>query len=297
MEDVYRPMKPRAWLTELLQWPRLNFIVTNLLPRRSLTLLVGRISKSEHPWIRYVSMALWRYFSDVDLSDASTTEFRSMHACFTRALRPGARAVDLDPCHVTSPCDAIVGAHGRIDGQTLLQAKQITYTLTELLGDEALARRLENGCYVTLRLTAGMYHRFHAPLDGVAHRVRYFSGDVWNVNQPTLDRVAKLFCKNERAVIELTDSSTGTPLVLVPVAAILVASIRLHFADLNLHLRYAGPQVVDCDAACKKGAELGWFEHGSTIIVLAPQGCSLLDDIRQGQTIRMGRALLRLPTV
>jgi len=279
----------------MLQWPRLNFIVTNLLPRRSLTLLVGRISKSEHPWVRHVSIALWRFFSDVDLSDAATTQFRSMHACFTRALRPGARAVDRDPRHLISPCDAIVGAHGRIDGGTLVQAKKITYTLAELLGDEALAAQLEDGCYVTLRLTAGMYHRFHAPLDCVAHRVSYFSGDVWNVNPPTLDRIAKLFCKNERAVIELTAAETQMPIVLVPVAAILVASIRLHFADLNLHLRYTGPHVVDCNASLTKGAELGWFEHGSTIIVLAPKGCTLLDDVRQGRTIRMGRALLQLP--
>jgi phosphatidylserine decarboxylase len=82
---------------------------------------------------------------------------------------------------------------------------------------------------------------------------------------------------------------------LVPVAAILVASIRLHFLNVLLNLKHRGPNVIPCDASFQKGQEMGWFEHGSTIIVLAPRGFSLCDNAREGSTIRMGQPLMRLP--
>jgi phosphatidylserine decarboxylase len=113
------------------------------------------------------------------------------------------------------------------------------------------------------------------------------------VNPIALRRVERLFCKNERAVIRcrLPD---GPVLTLVPVAAILVASIRLRFLDVRLHLRYRGPNVLACDVALAKGEEMGWFEQGSTIIVFAPDGMEFCPAIREGARIRMGQALLSL---
>ena len=84
-------------------------------------------------------------------------------------------------------------------------------------------------------------------------------------------------------------------MTLVPVAAILVASIRLHFLDVTMNMNYRDAAAIDCDASFAKGDELGWFEHGSTIIVFAPPGFRLCDDIREGTVIHMGRALMRLP--
>ena len=147
--------------------------------------------------------------------------------------------------------------------------------------------------FATLRLTSSMYHRFHAPYDCRVERVSYISGDTWNVNPIALKRVERLFCKNERAVIRCRLPS-GALLTLVPVAAILVASIRLKFLDVRLHLEYRGPNVIPCDAAVSKGEEMGWFEHGSTIIVFAPEGVSLRDGLGEGGRLRMGEALMRL---
>jgi phosphatidylserine decarboxylase len=137
-----------------------------------------------------------------------------------------------------------------------------------------------------------MYHRFHAPHDLHVTGVTYFSGDTWNVNPIALARVEKLFCRNERALIR-AQLASGHELLLVPVAAVLVASIRLHFADVTLHLRYRGPNVIPCAARIAKGEEMGWFEHGSTIIVLAPPGFSILR--KTNDRIRAGEPLLRLP--
>jgi phosphatidylserine decarboxylase len=139
-----------------------------------------------------------------------------------------------------------------------------------------------------------MYHRFHAPHDCRVEQVTYISGDTWNVNPIALRRVERLFCKNERAVIPCRLAASGHLITLVPVAAILVASIRLHFLDVLLHLRYRGPNVIPCDTRLAKGQEMGWFQHGSTIIVFAPEGVSLCHSIREGQRIRMGQPLFEL---
>jgi phosphatidylserine decarboxylase len=140
-----------------------------------------------------------------------------------------------------------------------------------------------------------MYHRFHAPHDLEVDHVTYLSGDTWNVNPIALSRVQRLFCRNERAVLRARLTRTGHPIALVPVAAILVASIRLHFLDVLLHLRYRGPHEIACRASFAKGQEMGWFQHGSTILVFAPAGFELADGIVPGARIRMGQALMRLP--
>lgn len=273
----------------------LNFALTNRLPRAALTRFFGWFSRIEQPLVRDASIALWRLFGDVDLADAKKTRFRSLHDCFVRELREGARPLDETPGVLVSPCDGIVGACGRIDGDTLLQAKGMRYTLTELLGDAALAAHYRDGCYATLRITASMYHRFHAPHDCRVTRVTYFPGDTWNVNPPALERVDKLFCRNERAAITATLQGGGAQVTLVPVAAILVASLRLHFLDLLLHARYRGPHDLRCDAPLCKGEEMGWFQHGSTIIVLAPHGFELHAPLHPGRRIRTGQALLVQP--
>jgi phosphatidylserine decarboxylase len=136
-----------------------------------------------------------------------------------------------------------------------------------------------------------MYHRFHAPYDCRVEQVTYVSGDTWNVNPIALKRVHSLFCKNERAIIRCRLNSTGHLITLAPIAAILVASIRLHFLDVLLHLKYRGPNVVACNASLRKGQEMGWFQHGSTIIVFAPRGLSFCDGVRDGSVIRMGQPL------
>jgi phosphatidylserine decarboxylase len=107
--------------------------------------------------------------------------------------------------------------------------------------------------------------------------------------------LARLFCRNERAVVRARLSASGQPIALVPVAAILVASIRLHFLDVLLHLRRRRPNEMPCQAALAKGDEMGWFEHGSTIIVLAPPGCRLADGIAPGTLLKAGHALMELP--
>jgi len=280
------------------KWPfreDFNFLLTNRIPRRLATQFIGWLSKVENPIVRDVSIGIWKLFSSLDLSEAKKTEFSSMHDCFVRELKDGARPIDTHPDILVSPCDAIVGACGRIAETALFQVKGFPYELKDLVPDPGFAETYRNGLFVTLRLTSSMYHRFHAPYDCRVRHVTSISGDTWNVNPIALKRIEKLFCKNERAAIHTELGRGGYLVTLVPVAAILVASIRLHFADLVLGARYKGVKEIVCDAPFSKGQEIGWFEHGSTIIVFAPEGFELCESVEEGTLIRMGRPLMRLP--
>jgi phosphatidylserine decarboxylase len=290
-----RTMTIRQSIKNLLNQEDLNFLLTNRLPRKWLTEFMGRFSKIEQPWVRDASIAIWKYFSDLDLSEAKKSHFSSMHDCFTRELKDGARPIDSDVTVMSSPVDAYVGAHGRIAAGQLFQAKGFPYTLADLIGPDEDPSAWQNGYFVTLRLSSSMYHRFHAPQDCTVERVRYFSGDTWNVNPIALKRVEKLFCKNERAFLRTRLESgplAGQRIALVPVAAILVASIRLHFLDVLFHLRYHGANPIDCAARFVKGQEMGWFQHGSTIVVLAPPGLRLVSHLDTGSQVKMGQALM-----
>jgi phosphatidylserine decarboxylase len=287
-------MTIRSAIAKVCQQEDVNFLLTNRVPRRLLTQFMGWFSKIENPMVRELSISLWALFSDLDLRESKKLKFKSMHDCFTRELKEGARRVDPDPTILVSPCDAIVGACGTVQGIELLQVKGFPYTLQELLLDPVLVERYRDGQYVTLRLTSSMYHRFHAPHDCRVEQVSYISGDTWNVNPIALKRIEKLFCKNERAVIR-TRLAGNHAVTLVPVAAILVASIRLHFLNVLLDLDHRGPSVWRCDAPFRKGGEMGWFQHGSTIIVFAPRGFALCEKVCEGAEIRMGQPLLRLP--
>jgi phosphatidylserine decarboxylase len=285
-------MTIRGLIAILTQQEDLNFLLTNRVPRAALTRFMGWFSKIEHPLIRDLSIACWRLFSDLDLSEARKTSFKSLHDCFTRELKPGSRPTDPDPSILVSPSDGIIGAFGAIADTELFQIKGAPYSLLDLLGDPELVEAHRNGRFLTLRLTSCMYHRFHAPQDCRIEHVSFIHGDTWNVNPIALKRVEKLFCKNERAVIQ-TRLETGEALTLVPVAAILVASIRLHFLDVLLNAGSRGPTVFPCDVSVRKGEELGWFEHGSTIIVLAPDNFEFCDNVVEGATIRAGQPLMR----
>jgi phosphatidylserine decarboxylase len=285
-------MTTRSLIGRIVQQDDINFLLTNRIPRRWLTQFVGWLSRIEQPWLCAACISLWRLFTDLDLSEAQETRFNSLHDCFTRRLKEGARPIDTDPEWLTSPCDALVGACGSVEDGTVLQAKGFPYPLADLLCDEELVRYYRGGEFATLRLTSSMYHRFHAPYDCRVQQVNYVSGDTWNVNPVALKRIERLYCKNERAVIRCRLPS-GALVTLVPVAAILVASMRLSFLDVRLHLKYRGPNLIPCDASLSKGEEMGWFEHGSTIIVFAPQGARVRDCA--GGRIRMGEPLMRLP--
>ena len=286
-------MVPSKPLAKLSPAERLNFLLTNRLPRRWLTLLMGRFSKIENPLIARLSIALWQLFvDDLRLFEAKKTRFRSLHECFIRELQDDARPMAADPDLVVSPCDAVVGEFGKLDDLELLQAKGFPYELPELLGSTEGAHAFRDAHFLTLRLKSSMYHRFHAPCDGRLTRLRYISGDTWNVNPVALKSVERLFCRNERVVLPL-ERAEGDRIVLVAVAAILVASLRLHGLPEPLNLEYRGANELELIRSYAKGDEIGYFEHGSTIVLLAPRSLEFVESLARGRIVRMGQPIMR----
>jgi len=267
-------MTIRSAIAKVCQQEDINFLLTNRIPRRLVTRFMGWFSQIEQPMVRDLSIATWKLFAgDLDLSDARKSQFTSLHDCFVRQLKPGARPIDERPDVLVSPCDGIVTACGTVRGTELVQAKGLTYTLEDLLVAPRLVERYRDGRYATLRLRSTMYHRFHAPADSEVNGITYVSGDTWNVNPIALQRIERLYCRNERVVLTLRLGTSEESLTLVPVAAILVASIHLNFVDVALNLRYRGPNRIQCRASFRKGDEMGYFRHGSTIIAFGrPSG-------------------------
>ncbi|MEN9775528.1 MAG: hypothetical protein RL322_2598 [Pseudomonadota bacterium] len=280
-------------LRRIVHQETLNFVLTNHIPRALATRMMGRISRIRSPLLTRALIRIWRLFTDLDLSDSRQARFQSLQECFTRDLKPGARIFDSAPAAVCSPCDAIVGACGQVADGMVLQAKGMPYALKDLFGPGERWDEWRDGTYVTLRLTSAMYHRFHAPHNGQVEHVTYLSGDTWNVNPIALARIDRLFCRNERAAIRYRLNS-GEPIALVAVAAILVASIRLPFIDKRFSIDYRGPTEIPCSTPFAKGDEMGWFEHGSTIIVFAPAGMVLAPGLSEGVKLKAGEVLLML---
>mgnify|MGYP000173501265 CR=1 FL=1 len=277
----------------LTKQEQLNFLITNRIPRRWLTQFMGWYSAIENPALTKVSIALWKLFcDDLHLEEAKKQTFSSLQDCFTRELKKGLRPVDSNADIVTSPCDAIIGEFGTIEGSRVYQAKGFPYELNELIPDFHLNSKYRNGKFITLRLKASMYHRFHAPVDCKVSKVNYISGDTWNVNPIALKRVEKLFCKNERAIIELKTNDANTSITIVPVAAILVACMKFNFLPKPLNIKYQGPNYIDCNAHFNKGEEMGYFQHGSTIILFATNNYEFCNGIKKEQRVNMGQALL-----
>ena len=288
-------MRTSSVLDRVLQHEGLNFALTNRIPRRLATRFMGWFSRIEQPLIRDVSIAVWQLFAgDLNLAEARKSHFTSLHDCFIRELRVGARPIDRAPGVIVSPCDGIMGAFGALEDTSLIQAKGFPYTLEDLLSDSRLVEQLRGGSYVTLRLTSAMYHRFHAPYDSsIDDEVTYVPGETWNVNPAALRRIDRLYCQNERAIVPLRLVGSDQLLVLVPVAAILVAGIQFEFVDVPLDMAYRGPSRIPCRASFARGQEIGHFRHGSTILVFGTRGLAPCAALCEGQIVRVGQPLMQ----
>jgi phosphatidylserine decarboxylase len=241
-------------------------------------------------------------FYDVDLSDVSRTapgDFVDFNDFFTRELTEGARPIDPSPASIVSPVDGIVSAAGRLDGNALLQAKGIRYSLEDLLAtDLADAARFENGSFATMYLAPYHYHRIHSPLGGELTAARYVPGQLFSVNRTTVRSLPRLFTRNERLVCHFR--TVVGPMALIFVGALNVGSVSTPWTG-TINTRKTGVvDELDLDTAVTsvdvdKGQLLGWFNLGSTVIVLLPPGtCSWRDGLVSGTRLRMGEAIGKL---
>ena len=281
---------------------RLFVALQYLLPHHFISRLAYRVTRSRVPLIKNALIRSFVGHFHPDMSEAEQPDplqYESFNAFFTRALRAQARPFDPDRAVLVSPVDGIVSQIGRLEGSWLVQAKGHAYTLESLLAaDPSWAARFQGGAFATLYLAPFNYHRVHMPLRGALRAAWYVPGQLFSVNATTAAGVPGVFARNERVVCVFAHEALTFAVVLV--GALLVGSIATVWhgevtpravrgcADLPLD---AGRAALDLE----KGAELGRFNMGSTVILLLPPGSSeWLPGLAPGSSVRLGQALARL---
>lgn len=179
------------------------FHLTNSFPRKFFGRVFSKISKIESKTLtsclRCITQSVW---GDIDLSDSQTQVFVSFHDLFTRKLKDGSRDFQLNVARsFVSPCDAILGEFGEINNETLIQTKGSVYSLKDFLANdrEYYTPFLDGAKFVTLRIKPNFYHRAHSPTTSYIDGINFIPGDLWNIDESTLQKIPKLFVKNERS--------------------------------------------------------------------------------------------------
>lgn len=266
-----------------------------LLPQFLLGRVVHRLARVRTPWFKDLCIRVFTRLFPVNLAEAAhpvPSGYETFNAFFTRALQPGARPQDPDPAAITCPADGRVQQAGNLDDGRLLQAKGMTYTAAELLGDADSAAAFRDGWFLTVYLAPQDYHRVHAPRAGTLTDMLYVPGARLSVNESTAAAVPGLFARNERLVCQF--ASPDGPFAMVLVGALNVASISTTWAGEVLPCKprrlrrwhYAGPAGITVG----RGDEIGCFNLGSTVILLLPPGFAPADaGLAPGQPLRVGQ--------
>ena len=292
---THRDDPPADWLD------RAFGLLQRALPQHALSRGMHRLARSEQPAIRRSLIRfVLRSYPQIDLSEAAEPDpyaYPSFNAFFTRALRADARPVATEPQVLVSPVDGTVSRLGRVDPQgRMLQAKGLHYTPGELLADGTAAERYGRGQFACLYLAPYNYHRIHMPLDGRLVRTRYLPGALFSVNAATARTIPGLFGRNERVVCEF-ETAFG-PLALVLVGALFVGSIETVWTgEVNPPGRRGGgarPLESGEGRTFAKGAEIGRFNMGSTVVLLlGHEAVEFAQDCGPATPVRMGQALAR----
>ena len=271
-----------------------------ILPRFLMTALIWRIARIRNERIKNFLITRFVDLYNVDVDEVLLEipdGFATFNEFFTRELEAGERPVEDDVDIIISPVDGTVSIAAPIVGDTIIQAKGIDYSLEELLAtdlDEAHA--YDDGSFATIYLAPYNYHRVHAPLDGDLVAARYIPGDLFSVNEATVSRVRGLFRRNERLVMHFkTDRG---PAALIFVGALNVGSISTPWSGEIRPRKTGMVETLDLSShptTVAKGDLLGWFNMGSTVILLMPKDvCDWDDELQPGETLRMGEAIGRL---
>lgn len=270
-----------------------------LLPQHGLTRVVYWLARNRlRPLKNALISAFVRHFKP-DMSEAIEPDplaYPSFNDFFTRALRPQARPIDPAPGVLLSPVDGTISQIGRLDGQRLLQAKGLCYTVEALLGQHPEhAARFGGGVFATLYLAPYNYHRIHMPLEGRLRAAWHVPGDLFSVNATTAAGVAGLFARNERVICLFENGSLTYALILV--GALFVGSMETVWHGQITPRRPSEPSdlAVDGCAVLPRGVEMGRFNMGSTVILLVPRGAATwLPEFVAGSVVRVGQAIARL---
>jgi phosphatidylserine decarboxylase len=271
-----------------------------LLPQHLFSRWMGKLISIRTPWFKNWAIRRFIRRYNVDMSSALVPDINAyvdFNAFFTRALVPSARPVDPDPSHIISPADGSFSQCGEFMDGRAITAKGFHFTVLELFGGVIEAAHLfQGGQLATIYLSPKDYHRVHMPLAGRLKKTIYIPGELFSVNQATTESVPRLFARNERLVC-LFETAIG-PMAVVLVGAFFVASIYTTWSGLVTPRKKREIDVLDYSTQpiyLEKGAELGHFELGSTVIMLLPKNSiAWLDKVALYAPVNMGEGIARI---
>ncbi len=274
-------------------------VLQYLLPRHWLTGMMHRIARIRSAGIKDFLINRFVRIYDVDVAEVKLEppqDFATFNDFFTRELKEGARVIDDSADALVSPVDGTVSIAGSLQAGRLLQAKGLHYTLDDLLAtDLEESAAYIDGRFATIYLAPYNYHRVHAPFDGELLVARYVPGDLFSVNAATVASISGLFRRNERLIMHFR--TAHGPAALVFVGALNVGSISTPWSGEIRPRKTGSIDTIDLSthpALLRKGDLLGWFNFGSTVILILPkQRCEWLHDLQAGKTLRMGEAIGR----
>lgn len=266
-----------------------------VLPQFLLTKFAGWMASRRWPWLKnYLIKDFIRRYQ-VDLRSAvsdNLNDYPTFNAFFTRALKTGARPLNLEPRILISPVDGTVSQLGSLDNNTLLQAKGQYYTVEALLGLPAgSSTPFDNGCFATFYLSPKDYHRVHIPYEGRLLQTTYIPGKLFSVNPLAAENIPQLFARNERLVC-LFETSLG-PMAVIFIGAMLVGKIQTIWGLVERERKVRTRTYTGRDSIhLPKGGELGRFLLGSSVILLFPKDrVQWLANIQPATTVQVGQAL------
>ncbi|MDB5954130.1 MAG: psd [Ramlibacter sp.] len=269
-----------------------------LLPKKLLTVFAGLVANARMGGVTQSIIRRFVAHYQVDMGEAADPRienYATFNDFFTRALREGVRPIS--PAPFVCPVDAAISQFGPIEHDQLFQAKGHSYSTRALVGgDQQLAQRFDHGHFATLYLAPKDYHRIHMPCEGRLTRMIYVPGDLFSVNPLTARHVPSLFARNERVVC-VFDCAHG-PMVMVLVGATIVGSMETVWHGVINPPRTREPREWNYgnqDIVLSKGAEMGRFLLGSTVILLFPQNVlTFTPDWAPTHSVRLGEAMATL---
>ena len=276
--------------------PTLYFVLFRWFPKRLFSRAMGAVAETHWPnWVLTPVIALYRTWVRIDMNAFQTPPegFTTFNQFFTRSLQPGARPLAGAPDAIACPVDGTVVSLETVREGRLLQTKGKYYTVRELLGDDPNWRDFEGGLALTVYLSPRDYHRIHSPCAGPVLRCGYQPGDLWTVGPLGVRGVPRLFSRNERVVTFI--GAPGGEVALVAVGATVVGGIEVVYHPLTTNRPGAAAFAENLAAPfqMKRGAELGRFKLGSTVILLTRPGQAEYDDLQPGRPVLMGQSLGR----
>ena len=267
-----------------------------LAPQHLISRAAGKIAECEQARFKntLIEWFIKRYGVNMLEAERQTPEdFKHFNDFFTRALKPDARSIDTSPDVIVSPVDGAISQLGAIKQGQIFQAKGQSFSLVELLGgDVERAQPFMGGDFATIYLAPKDYHRIHMPITGTLKEMVYIPGKLFSVNPVTAENVPRLFARNER-VAAIFDTEHG-PMAMVLVGAMIVASIETVWSGLVAPLkREVKTQHYDTkqNITLEKGAEMGRFKLGSTVVLAFPENkAAFIESLQAGSRVRMGEA-------